>query len=89
MHRRIDGEGATDANQDASLSGSGIRRLGNVIAFRRANPAASCGPVAGSDPPSDPAFIPLGHAVAAVVLRLRDGFPRIRVAGPDQEEAEE
>ncbi|KKX29573.1 hypothetical protein YH62_15540 [Rhizobium sp. LC145] len=62
-----------------------------VIPFpsRRANSAASSGSAAGGDPPSPPAsFVPVGDAVAAVVLRLRGGFPKVKVlaAGPREEE---
>lgn len=60
-----------------------------VIPFRRANSAASSGSAAGGDPPSPPApFVPVGDAVAAVVLRLRGGFPKVKVlaSGPREEE---
>lgn len=36
-------------------------------------------PAASAVPPLDGAFIPVGKATEAVVLRLRNGFPKIRV----------
>lgn len=89
MNHRSDlnGEG-DDAKPTAALTRSGVRRTENVIPFRRTD-RPSCRPAAGGDPPSPPApFEPLGNAVAAVVLRLRGGFPRIRVTGPAEWEEE-
>ncbi len=58
-----------------------------VIPFRRAETSALSGSAAGGDPPSPPAnFEPLGDAVSAVVLRIRNSRLRIRVAGPGREE---
>lgn len=89
MNRRteVDGEG-DDAKPTAAPTCPGVRRRETVIEFRRSD-RPSCRPAAGGDPPSPPApFEPLGNAVAAVVLRLRGGFPRIRVTGPAEWEEE-
>lgn len=87
----IDGENpGTDANQADVLSRSAARGT-SVLQFpRRADTAALGGSAAGGDPPSPPApFEPLGDAVAAVVLRLRGGFPRVKVLAPVLREEEE
>lgn len=87
MNRRteVDGEG-DDAIPTAAPTCPGVRRRETVIEFRRSD-RPSCRPAAGGDPPSPPApFEPLGNAVAAVVMSLRGGFPRISVTGPGREE---
>lgn len=93
MNRRseFDGEG-DDAIPGAALTCPGVRRRDNVIPFRRVEAAASCVGPAASSPYSadglDASFESLGNAVAAVVMSLRYGFPRIRVTGPAEWEEE-
>ena len=93
MNRRteIDGEG-DDAIPTAAPTCPGVRRRDNVIPFRRVEAAASCVGPAASSPYSadrlDAHFVPVGEAVAAVVMSLRGGFPRIRVTGPAEWEEE-
>lgn len=81
MPHRVDtdGEGATDANQKASLSGSGIRRLDNVIPFPRGRSAPAS--TAPDVPPTSGAthFTSLGEAAQSVVLKLSDGSTRLKV----------
>lgn len=85
MNRRTDFDGenkGTDANQADVLSGSG-RRLDSVIPFpfpRRTEAAASEGSAGCSETSSGHPFIPLGTAVAAVIMRL--GSSRLRAFGP-------
>ena len=89
MHRRDDetDDGTGLAGLSPVVSGSPGQ---TVIPFRRAATSASFGSAAGGDPPSPPApFEPLGDTVAAVVLRLRGGFPRVRVLAPAREEEED
>ena len=84
----IDGEGNSDANQGKSLSGSG-RRLDTVIPFpSRDHPRV---PAASNPSSADEldAFVCVGEAVAAVVLRLRGGFPKIKALVPAREEEED
>ncbi|TBF11907.1 hypothetical protein ELG96_08235 [Rhizobium ruizarguesonis] len=58
-----------------------------VIPFRRADTSAAFGSAAGGDPPSPPAnFEPLGQAVSAVVLRIRNSRLRLKVTGPGRED---
>lgn len=58
-----------------------------VIPFRRADTSAASGSAAGGDPPSPPAnFEPLGQAVSAVVLRIRNSRLRLKVTGPGRED---
>lgn len=81
-----DGEGNSDANQSASLSGG--PPLGpKIISFpRQPSSAASGGLVAGGDPMPPPAhFVRLGD-VQAVVLRLKDNRLRLKVAAGPREE---
>lgn len=86
MHRikNKDGEADTLAGNPASPFGppSGP----NVIPFRRVEAAASCVGPAASSPYSadglDAHFIPVGQAVAAVIMSLRGGFPRINCDRP-------
>lgn len=89
MNYRIEtvGEG-DDAKPTAAPTCSGVRRRENVIAFRRVE-AAAC-PAASSPSSADglDAFIPVGQAIAAVVLRLRYGFPRINCDRPSTWEEE-
>ena len=76
MNRRdeFDGEGRTE-NPITALSGPGARRPDTVIPFRRRDTAAS--PAASDIPPmSEAPFMPLGNAVQAVVLRLKDRSTR-------------
>lgn len=77
MHKGdIDGENTgADANQVDDLPSG--RRLGSVIPFRKAGPPPRSGFAAGGDP-SPPAFIPLGTAVSAVVLRVENIRLRVR-----------
>lgn len=89
MNRRteIDGEG-DDAIPTAAPTCPGVRRRDCVIPFpsRRYGVPPRC-PAAGDTPPVSLApFIPVGQAVAAVILSLRGGFPRISVTGPGREE---
>lgn len=87
MNRRteVDGEG-DDAIHTAAPTCPGVRRRDNVIPFRRVEAAASCVGPAASSPYSadglDAHFIELGEAVAAVVMSLRSGFPRINCDRP-------
>lgn len=78
MNRRteVDDEG-DDAKSNAALVCSGRRLDAVIIPFRRAHSAAC--PAASSPYSADglDAFISVGDAVAAVVLSLRGGFPRI------------
>lgn len=85
MNRRteVDGEG-DDAKPNVAHTCSG-RRLDTVIPFPRSvEAAASCGPAASSPSSADglDAFISVGEAVAAVVMSLRGGFPRVKVLVP-------
>lgn len=90
MHRRDDetDDGTGLAGLSPVVSGPPGQ---TVIPFRRAATSASFGSAAGGDPPSPPPapFEPLGDAVAAVVLRLRGGFPRVKVLAPVLGEEEE
>lgn len=56
----------------------------NLIPFPKSNPPPSRSLDADGEPhlPSAP-FIPLGNAVAAVVMSLRGGFPKVKVARAD------
>lgn len=87
MNRRTEvyGEG-DDAIPTAAPTCPGVRRRDNVIRFRRVEAAASCVGPAASSPYSadglDAHFIPVGEAVAAVILSLRGGFPRINCDRP-------
>lgn len=77
------GEG-DDAERQSALSCSGVRRPDCVIPFpsRRDSVPPRC-PAAGDTPPVSLApFIPVGQAVAAVILSLRGGFPRINCDRP-------
>lgn len=87
----------TDIDDDGAKILAGIRAessglpLGpTVIPFRRADTSAASGSAAGGDPPSPPAnFEPLGQAVSAVVLRIRNSRLRLRVAGPGAREEDD
>jgi hypothetical protein len=82
MNRRTDVDGenkGADANQSDVLSRPGVRRLDAVIPFPRPSTAASVRSGAGDTPPVSSAFVPLGEAVDAVVMKLRGDFPRLRV----------
>lgn len=82
----IDDDGA-EILPGTSAPSSGPPLGPTVIAFRRANPPPRR-PVADDTPPvSSAPFQPLGEAVAAVVVRLRGGFPKVKVlaAGPREE----
>ncbi|ACI55725.1 hypothetical protein Rleg2_2451 [Rhizobium leguminosarum bv. trifolii WSM2304] len=58
-----------------------------VIPFRKADTSAASGFAAGGDPPSPPAnFEPLGQAVSAVILRIRNSRLRLKVTGPGRED---
>lgn len=85
MRRTIDdGREENLAGSSPSAVGSD-RRLDAVIPFtRRADTSAALvGSAAGGDPPSPPAnFEPLGQAVSAVVLRIRNSRLRLKVASP-------
>lgn len=87
MNRRteVDGEG-DDAKPTAAPTCPGVRRRDNVLPFRRVEAAASCVGPAASSPYSadglDAHFIEIGEAVAAVILSLRGGFPRIQCDRP-------
>ena len=87
MNRRteVDGEG-DDAIPTAAPTRPGVRRRDNVLPFRRVEAAASCVGPAASSPYSadglDAHFIELGEAVAAVVMSLRGGLPRINCDRP-------
>lgn len=82
MNRRTETDGeAENRKPDTGLSCSGVRRLNE---FRRDQPAACPVPAAGDGLPPSPA-IPLGIAVRAVVLRLKNKRIRIRVARADRE----
>lgn len=87
MNRRteVDGEG-DDAKPTTAPTCPGVRRRDNVIPFRRVEAAASCVGPAASSPYSadglDAPFIELGEAVAAVVMSLRNGLPRIQCDRP-------
>ena len=87
-----DGEG-DDAIPTAAPTCPGVRRRDNVLPFRRVEAAASCVGPAASSPYSadglDAHFIPVGQAVAAVVMSLRGGLPRINCDRPDGWEMEE
>lgn len=78
MNRRsdIDGDGAKVlAGTNTPPPAASPRDV--VVPLRRVR--SSSGLAAGGDPPSSPApFVPVGEAVAAVVLRLRGGFPRVK-----------
>lgn len=87
-----DGEG-DDAIPTAAPTCPGVRRRDNVLPFRRVA-SASFGHDASSSYSADGLdahFIPVGQAVAAVILSLRGGLPRINCdrpgpwedAGPD------
>jgi hypothetical protein len=88
----------TDVNdgREENLAGSSSsavgpdRRLDAVIPFsRRAAIAAASGSAGATETSSAaPSFIPVGIAVAAVVLRLRGGFPRIQALRIAEEEQE-
>lgn len=84
----IDGEGrSVEANQASSLSGSGTRRPDPVIPFpRRPDPPSVL--LAETSPPEVSApFVPLSVPVAAVVLRLRTRYPKLKVLrASDREE---
>jgi len=61
-----------------------------VIPFPRDRRAASVDLAAAGDPRQDPAaFIPLGSAVAAVVMRLQSARPKIKVLSQTTREEEE
>jgi hypothetical protein len=85
-----DGEADTLAGVPASPFGP---PTGPTVLKFPCRPAPRPVTAAGSDlpPPLDPApFEPLGNAVAAVVMRLRGGFPRVNVmaAGHPEEESD-
>lgn len=88
MHRRDD-----EKDQGRGLAGlsplvSGPPGPTAVIPFRRADTSAALvGSAPGGDPPSPPAnFEPLGQAVSAVVLRIRNSRLRLKVASPGARE---
>lgn len=78
-----------DDGRELDLAGSSPssvgsdRRLGAVIPFvRRTVTAAATGSAGAVETSSAAPFIPVGEAVAAVILRLRGGFPKIQVLAP-------
>lgn len=91
MSQRIETEKDEDArcvHADRELAPSShVRRTGEtVIPFRRALPPLS--PAAAGDPfPEEPAaFISLGGAVQAVIMRLANKRIRLRMLAPAREE---
>lgn len=86
MHRRDDEKDGWTGLPGLSPAVSGPPSGYAVIPFpRRAKAAASAGPAASNSSSADELdapFIPLSDAVAAVVLKLRGGFPRVKVLVP-------
>lgn len=82
-------EEGDDAIPSAALSCSGVRRLDNVIPFpRRANVPPRC-PAASSSYSAeelDAFFTPIGEAMSAVVMRIRNSRIRIQATVPAMEE---
>ena len=82
-------EEGDDAIPSAALSNSGVRRLDNVIPFhRRANVPPRC-PAASSSYSAeelDAFFTPIGEAMSAVVMRIRNSRIRIQATVPAMEE---
>lgn len=90
MHRRDDEKDGGTGLPGLSPAVSGPPSGHAVIPFpRRAKAAASAGPATSNSSSADELdapFIPLSDAIAAVVLKLRGGFPRISVTGPSRED---
>jgi hypothetical protein len=77
----IEGDGEAQGSCGANIPAVSRSAAGEtVIAFPQSHIAASSGSAAAGDPRKDPAaFIPLGSAVSAVVMRLGRARPSIKV----------
>ncbi|NTG86173.1 hypothetical protein G6L15_08440 [Agrobacterium rhizogenes] len=80
MRRIEDNQGGDDGLAGPSISTHGPPREQTVIPFPRDRRAASVDLAAAGDPRQDPAaFIPLGQAVSAVVMRVRNSRLKVKV----------
>lgn len=68
----------------AGKAGNNVRDPGpppltNLNQSPKSEPPPPCSLAADGNPPLPSAFISLGDSVAAVVLRLQGGFPKVKV----------